>query len=70
MIECNNFKLEMKDLKYNLTKIDDNNLEGELKKDESLNDLVGYLTQHGVRINSIRPKGNRLEELFLNVLKD
>ena len=70
MIECNDFKLEMKDLKYNLTKIDDNTLEGELKKDESLNDLVGYLTQHGVRINSIRPKGNRLEELFLNVLKD
>jgi ABC-2 type transport system ATP-binding protein len=70
MIESNNFKLDGKDFKYNLTKVDENTLEALLKKDESLNDLVSYLSQLGIRINSIRPKGNRLEELFLNILKN
>ena len=69
MIESNDFKLEIKDLKYSLVKVDENTLEAVLKKDESLNDLVAYLSQLGIRINSIRPKGNRLEELFLNILK-
>jgi len=69
VIESNGVKFASQNPKYDLKQIDENTLEALLKKDESLNDLVSYLTEQKIRVNSIRPKGNRLEELFLNILK-
>jgi len=70
VIETNGFNLETKNPKYELSQVDENTLEAVLLKEESLNDLVSYLSELKIRISSIRPKGNRLEELFLNILKD
>ncbi len=69
IIESHNVKFVNTNSKYDLKQIDENTLEALLKKDESLNDLVSYLSLLDIRINSIRPKGNRLEQLFLNILK-
>ncbi|GAB4149216.1 MAG: ABC transporter ATP-binding protein [Patescibacteria group bacterium] len=43
-------------------------LEAELKRGQDLNGLIAQLTGQGVSVTGIRPKENRLEELFLKVL--
>ena len=53
---------------YIVTKIDDQTLEVVLEKDQTLNDLVAAFSKNGVVLQGIRPKGNRLEELFLNII--
>ena len=59
--------LEIK--KYNFNVVDDKTLEVIVKREQSLNLLISELTEQGVDVHAIRPKGNRLEELFLNILK-
>ena len=53
---------------YTAVKIDDNTFEVELSKEERLNDFIGYLSQLGMTVTDFRPKGNRIEKLFLNIL--
>lgn len=55
---------------FNLTAIDSSTLELELPKSQSLNQVFALLTEHGIAVNSLRNKSNRLEELFLELVKN
>lgn len=48
--------------------IDETTLEVELSRKETLHDFVAALAQTGMILTDIRPKGHRLEKLFLEVL--
>ncbi len=49
--------------------IDTHSIEVEIEKGESLNDLLADLSARGVTVTSMRNKANRLEELFVELLK-
>lgn len=70
VINVNTMKNHDKILGYDLKMIDDTTLETDLGMDQSLTELVNSLAQHGIIIKDIRPKGNRIEQLFLNILKN
>jgi ABC-2 type transport system ATP-binding protein len=55
---------------YELTSPEDNTLEVTFLKGQNLNEFIAQLTKHKVEVFGIRPKGNRLEELFLNILQN
>ncbi|MBR42442.1 MAG: ABC transporter, partial [Acidiferrobacter sp.] len=46
--------------------IDPTTLEIDIKKEEHLNDFYGVLSDNDIRVNSMRNKANRLEELFIS----
>ncbi|WP_410686213.1 ABC transporter ATP-binding protein [Avibacterium paragallinarum] len=52
---------------YNVTWLDENTLEVEVKREQGLNQLFLQLTQQGVKVLSMRNKANRLEELFVSM---
>ncbi|MFT7053738.1 MAG: ABC-2 type transport system ATP-binding protein [Psychromonas sp.] len=52
-----------------ITKVDNITLEIEVKKGQSLNNIFAELTTQGVRVNSLRNKSNRLEELFVGLVE-
>ncbi len=54
---------------YHCRVIDENTFEVELDKKAGLNDLIGQVSALGIKMTDIRPKGNRLEKLFLRILK-
>jgi ABC-2 type transport system ATP-binding protein len=54
---------------YNPVVIDDNTFDVDLGKEERLNEFIAYLTKLGMTVTDFRPKGNRIEKLFLNILK-
>ncbi|KPU82185.1 ABC transporter [Psychromonas sp. PRT-SC03] len=54
--------------RFKITQIDEVTLELELSKELSLNKVFEELTAQGIRVNSLRNKSNRLEELFVNLL--
>jgi ABC-2 type transport system ATP-binding protein len=49
---------------------DDHTLEVEVSRGQSLNDIFSQLSAQGVRVNSMRNKVNRLEELFVRLVDD
>lgn len=49
--------------------IDAHSIEVEIEKGESLNDLLAELSRRGITVTSMRNKANRLEELFVDLLK-
>ena len=49
--------------------LDTHSIEVEIEKGESLNDLLADLSARGVTVTSMRNKANRLEELFVDLLK-
>ncbi len=49
--------------------IDEHTYEVSIKKDVGINSIVEQLTKNGIKVLGIRPKGNRLEDLFLNIIK-
>ena len=53
---------------HKLTLVDENTIEAEICRDESINTLFTELTGHGIRVLSMRNKTNRLEELFMNLV--
>ncbi|MCK5014700.1 MAG: ABC transporter ATP-binding protein [Candidatus Omnitrophica bacterium] len=53
---------------YNPVVIDENTFEVDLSKEERLNEFIAYLSRLGMVVNDFRPKGNRIEKLFLNIL--
>lgn len=55
---------------FKLTLVDSHTIEAEINKNQSINNLVTELSTNKINLIGIRPKGNRLEELFLNVLSD
>ena len=52
-----------------ITKIDETTWEIELKKGQLLNKVFDELTAQGIRVNSLRNKANRLEELFVGLVE-
>ncbi|QLB13031.1 ABC-2 type transport system ATP-binding protein [Bisgaardia hudsonensis] len=52
---------------YNVTFIDDNSIEVEVKREQGLNHLFEQLTVQGIKVLSMRNKSNRLEELFVSM---
>ncbi len=54
---------------FKITQIDENTLEVELSKQQSLNKVFEELSAQGIRVNSLRNKANRLEELFIELVK-
>jgi len=47
---------------------DDHTLEVEVSKGQGLNDIFEHLSSQGIRVNSMRNKVNRLEELFMRLV--
>jgi ABC-2 type transport system ATP-binding protein len=54
---------------FNVTLINDHELEVEIGRGQSLNDLFGGLTAQNIQISSMRNKSNRLEELFVRLIE-
>lgn len=50
--------------------IDSNTLEVRIENEHSLNEVFTLLTQQGIGVHSMRNKTNRLEELFLDLIKN
>ncbi|EGR2177126.1 ABC transporter ATP-binding protein [Vibrio parahaemolyticus] len=48
----------------------DGSLEIELDKSQGLNAVFAQLTEHGVKVLSMRNKANRLEELFVSIVRE
>jgi ABC-2 type transport system ATP-binding protein len=48
--------------------LDTMTLEVDVAKEQSLNNLFGFLEGHHIEVTSLRNKANRLEELFLNLI--
>ena len=53
---------------YNPVMVDEHTFEVDLNKEERLNEFIAYLTHLGMAVTDFRPKGNRIEKLFLNIL--
>jgi ABC-2 type transport system ATP-binding protein len=58
------------DLNFNLRLLNEHTLEAEVREGQSLNHLFEILTQHGLEVRSLKNKSNRLEQLFLNLVRD
>lgn len=59
-----------KDSPYPMHWRSDGTLEFQIQRGDSLNDVFRLLTEQGVEVLSIRPKTNRLEELFVDIVQD
>jgi len=53
---------------YNSVAVDEHTFEVDLNKEEPLNDFISYVMQLGMEVTDFRPKGNRIEKLYLNIL--
>ncbi len=53
---------------FRTTLADDRTLEVEVSKGQTLNDIFAQLSAKGIRVNSMRNKVNRLEELFIRLV--
>lgn len=54
---------------FKIMQIDENTLEIELNKQQSMNSVFTELTAQGIQVNSLRNKANRLEELFIELVE-
>ncbi|MBE9503087.1 MAG: ABC transporter ATP-binding protein [Proteobacteria bacterium] len=54
---------------YEIVKLGDSALKLELSKDQELNDVMLHLNKQGIKIKSVRSKSNKLEELFLSLVR-
>ncbi len=54
--------------KYSPKIIDPETFEIDLHKDENLHDFINELSKINVTVTDIRPKGNRIEKLYLSIL--
>ena len=53
---------------HKLQWIDEQTIEADINRDESINTLFTELSEHGIKVLSLRNKTNRLEELFMNLV--
>ncbi len=62
---------ELPDLSiFDLKSQDSRTLIATLKKEDDLNTLFNRLSEHGIRVKSMRNEQNRLEELFIRLVKE
>ena len=55
---------------FDLKSQDSKTLIATLKKDDDLNTLFNKLSEHGIKVKSMRNEQNRLEELFIRLVKE
>ncbi len=55
---------------YQTQLIDELTLEVQIKRGQSINELIQFLNEQNIRIASMRNKTNRLEELFLHLITE
>ncbi len=55
---------------FDVRVIDDATLEVDLHKDQTMSLLIHEFHENGYVVLDVRPKGNRLEQLFLNILQN
>src|SRR5690606_18538683 len=55
---------------YAVTQTDPTTLEVEMRREQSMNELFGLLTEKGIRVISMRNKVNRVEELFVRLVEN
>jgi len=54
---------------FSIQLVDSATLNVAITKDQSINELFGYLTDQGIQVNSMRNESNRLEEMFIEMVK-
>lgn len=54
---------------FNIVALDENTIQVDLRKEDSITDLVRTLSDVHVKVLEAQAKGNRLEQLFLEILK-
>ena len=55
---------------YDCHMLDGTTLQVDISKQQGLNNLFKQLSEQGIEVLSMRNKSNRLEELFLSLLKE
>jgi ABC-2 type transport system ATP-binding protein len=55
---------------YLSRRVDENSMEIEVRRGQTVNDLFGLLTKQNYHVNSMRNKTNRLEELFIHLVSE
>ena len=60
--------VELPQSPFGMRLLDNVTLEVDVAKEQSLNNLFGFLEGHHIEVSSLRNKANRLEELFLNLI--
>ncbi|MCG6201038.1 ABC transporter ATP-binding protein [Psychromonas antarctica] len=55
--------------RFKITQLDERTLEVEVNKRQSLNTVFAELSAQAIRVNSLRNKANRLEELFIELVE-
>ena len=55
---------------HKLKRVDDQTIEADICRDDSINTLFTQLNAHGIKVLSMRNKTNRLEELFMNLVEN
>ena len=70
IVHVKEIRLVEKLKEFNPKVIDENTLELELNKKETLNDVIAKISSVGMTVVDMRPKGNRLEKLYLSILKE
>lgn len=68
VLEVNSFD-KLPETEFTLKKIDHDTIEADVAGGKTVTDLIQAMKNAGVTINSIQPKGNRLEKLFLELNK-
>lgn len=53
---------------FKFEKLDEMRIEVTVERGQNLNDLVKHLDKKGITLLDLNPKGNKLEQLFLNIL--
>ncbi len=54
---------------FSLHQVDETTLEVEVPRERALTEVFAALAEHGITVSSMRNKSNRLEELFVRLLK-
>ena len=54
---------------YSISLEDPSTLNVTIKKNQSINDLFNELSSIGIKVTSMRNKSNRLEEMFIEMVK-
>jgi len=54
---------------FDYTVVNEHEIEVEIYRDQSLNQLFAALNQLGLQVGSMRNKSNRLEELFMRLVE-
>jgi ABC-2 type transport system ATP-binding protein len=64
----NSVSVLSKDTAFQMRLLNPHQLEVDLKSSHTFNQLFSYLNQAGIEITSLRPKTNRLETIFLDLI--